>query len=62
MPGGHANLCAVMGWHSRKVPGWAVSNTMETGLCDCCGGLLTLLREIKPIQLMRGPPSNPSPP
>jgi len=33
MPGGHAYLCAVMDWHSRKVLGWAVSNTMETGLC-----------------------------
>ena len=22
-----------MDWHSRKVLGWAVSNTMETGLC-----------------------------
>lgn len=33
MPGGHAFLCAVMDWGSRKVLGWAVSNTMETGLC-----------------------------
>jgi len=33
MPGGHAYLCAVMDWHSRKVLGWARSNTMETGLC-----------------------------
>lgn len=33
MPGGHAYLCAVMDWHSRRVLGWAVSNTMETGLC-----------------------------
>jgi len=33
MPGGHAYLCAVMDWHSRKVLGWAVSNTMDTGLC-----------------------------
>lgn len=33
MPGGQAYLCAVMDWHSRKVLGWAVSNTMETGLC-----------------------------
>jgi putative transposase len=33
MPGGHAYLCAVMDWHSRKVLGWAVSNTMETALC-----------------------------
>ena len=33
MPGGHAYLCVVMDWHSRKVLGWAVSNTMETGLC-----------------------------
>ena len=33
MPGGHAYLCAVMDWFSRKVLGWAVSNTMETGLC-----------------------------
>ena len=33
MPQGHAYLCAVMDWHSRKVLGWAVSNTMDTGLC-----------------------------
>ena len=33
MPGGHAYLCAVMDWYSRKVLGWAVSNTMEAGLC-----------------------------
>ena len=33
MPGGHAYLCAVMDWYSRKVLGWAVSNTMETSLC-----------------------------
>jgi len=33
MPGGHAFLCAVMDWHSRLVLGWAVSNTMEVGLC-----------------------------
>ncbi len=33
MPGGHAYLCAVMDWHSRKVLGWAASNTMETVFC-----------------------------
>jgi putative transposase len=33
MPRGHAYLCAVMDWHSRKVLGWAVSNTMGTALC-----------------------------
>ena len=33
MPGGNACLCAVMDWHSRLVLGWAVSNTMEVGLC-----------------------------
>lgn len=33
MPVGHGFLCAVMDWHSRKVLGWALSNTMETGLC-----------------------------
>jgi putative transposase len=33
MPGGHAFLCAVMDWHSRYVLGWAVSNTMDVGLC-----------------------------
>ena len=33
MPGGYAYLCAVMDWYSRKVLGWAVSNTMEPRLC-----------------------------
>lgn len=33
MPRGHAYLCAVMDWHSRKVLGWTVSNTMDTRLC-----------------------------
>lgn len=33
MPRGHAYLCAVMDWHSRKVLGWTVSNTMGTDLC-----------------------------
>ena len=33
MSRGHAYLCAVMDWHSRKVLGWAVSNTMGTDLC-----------------------------
>jgi putative transposase len=33
MPGGHSYLCAVMDWHSRKVLGWAISNTTDTTLC-----------------------------
>ena len=33
MPVGHAYLCAVMDWHTRKVLGWAISNTMDTTLC-----------------------------
>lgn len=33
MPRGNAYLCAVMDWHSRKVLGWAVSNTMGVELC-----------------------------
>jgi putative transposase len=32
MPHGHAFLCAVMDWHSRKVLGWALSNTMDVAL------------------------------
>lgn len=32
MPKGHAYLCAVMDWHSRKVLGWALSNTMDASL------------------------------
>ena len=33
MPHGHAYLCVVMDWHSRKVLGWEVSNTMDAALC-----------------------------
>jgi putative transposase len=33
MPRGHAYLCAVMDWKSRKVLGWAASNTRGTKLC-----------------------------
>jgi putative transposase len=33
MPRGSAYLCAVMDWYSRKVLGWAVSNTMDVALC-----------------------------
>jgi len=33
MPRGHAYLCAVMDWHSRKVLSWSLSNTMGTDLC-----------------------------
>jgi len=33
MPRGHAYLCAVMDWHSRKVLGWKLSNTMDAALC-----------------------------
>jgi putative transposase len=34
MQQGHAYLCAVMDWHSRKVLGWAVSNTMDGSLSE----------------------------
>ena len=34
MSHGHAFLCAVMDWHSRKVLGWAVSNTMDAALTE----------------------------
>jgi len=34
MEHGHAYLCAVMDWHSRKVLGWAVSNTMDAALTE----------------------------
>ncbi|CEF48338.1 unnamed protein product [uncultured bacterium] len=33
MESGHGYLCAVMDWHSRKVLGWELSNTMDTQLC-----------------------------
>jgi putative transposase len=33
MPKGHAYLCAIMDWHSRKVLAWSVSNTMESEFC-----------------------------
>jgi putative transposase len=33
MKRGSASLCAVMGWHSRKVLGGKLSNTMDTTLC-----------------------------
>ena len=34
MPHGHAYLCAVMDWYSRKVLGWTLSNTMDVALCQ----------------------------
>ena len=33
MPHGHAYLCAVMDWYSRKTLGWRLSNTMDSALC-----------------------------
>ena len=36
---GHAYLCAVMDWVSRKVLGWAVSNTMDVELCQRALGM-----------------------
>lgn len=47
MPHGHAYLCAVMDWHSRKVLGWAVSNTMDGGLCQ--SALAAALRQSRAL-------------
>lgn len=33
MARGSAYLCAVMDWRSRKVLGWELSNSMDSGLC-----------------------------
>jgi putative transposase len=33
MPKGHGYLCAVMDWHSRRVLGWSLSNTLEGVFC-----------------------------
>ena len=42
MEHGNAFLCVVMDWYSRKVLGWAVSNTMDVTLC-----LTALARALK---------------
>ena len=42
MERGNAFLCVVMDWYSRKVLGWAVSNTMDVSLC-----LTALARALK---------------
>jgi putative transposase len=42
MAHGNAFLCVVMDWYSRKVLGWAVSNTMDVALC-----LTALARALK---------------
>ena len=42
MPRGHAYLCAVMDWYSRRTLGWSLSNTLDTGFC-----LVALERAIK---------------
>lgn len=34
MAHGHAYLCVVMDWRSRKVLGWSVSNTMDSALVE----------------------------
>jgi len=34
MPRGHVYLCCIMDWYSRKILGWAVSNTMDISLCQ----------------------------
>ena len=51
MPVGHAYLCAVMDWHTRKVLGWAVSNTMDTELClNALGAWWNLVVEVTVLQ------------
>ncbi len=50
MPHGKAYLCAVMDWHSRKVLGWALSNTMDGSLCqEALAAAVTQSKELPDI-------------
>ena len=42
MPIGHADLIAIMDWHSRAVLSWELSNTADTAMC-----MRTLMRALQ---------------
>ena len=47
MPRGYVYLCCILDWYSRKVLGWAVSNTMDASLCQ--KALLNAIQQSKTL-------------